>query len=463
MIVRTAKRGFSLLELIIVLGVLGVLLAGLFQLTSASTRQINAQIAAQQLQQWIKGYKAYVNARTNSTGTTFLGYTAGTCAAAADVSFAVGDNKDITANVQCFKQGNLPIVAPNGGSYKVYMSRMADVAGKGSYALAATISGGRAYDDSGAGSVAAYVGAEGATSFPAGIDADDAATTCNEATATLRGAFGAICANVSSALYDAYAPSTLSFISMLDVGTTDSNFLWRVSAPNAELNKMTVDQGMKPGVSLKWDGTSFTATGKGDIVMNQGTLTGVHNIAMDSAGGAANTFGINTSGGLLNTSGGNFSGGGGQIDTGGGSITTGAGDIAAHSLVLSQDLSAVNGTFSGQLQAQSFYYTSDMRLKHDIAPIPDALSKLLKIRGVTFKWNKDGRPDIGIVAQEVQAVYPEAVKTATIDGQDRLVVETGNLVGPLIEAIRELKAQNDDLRTQLDVLRRDVETLKGHN
>jgi hypothetical protein len=99
---------------------------------------------------------------------------------------------------------------------------------------------------------------------------------------------------------------------------------------------------------------------------------------------------------------------------------------------------------------------SDIKLKDNIELIPDAVSKVQQLRGVTFDRN-DFVPDAetgvmpetrqaGVIAQEVQKVLPEVV-TETNDGT--LTVAYGNMVGLLIEAIKEQQAQIDELKEML--------------
>jgi cytoskeletal protein CcmA (bactofilin family) len=83
---------------------------------------------------------------------------------------------------------------------------------------------------------------------------------------------------------------------------------------------------------------------------------------------------------------------------------------------------------------------SDERLKSDIVTIPDALDKVCKLRGVNF--TKDGEASTGVIAQEVQKVIPEVV----LQGDEYLSVAYGNLVGVLIEAVKELKAEVETLK-----------------
>ena len=97
------------------------------------------------------------------------------------------------------------------------------------------------------------------------------------------------------------------------------------------------------------------------------------------------------------------------------------------------------------------YYSSDERLKDNVKPIENALEKLQKIRGVEFDWNDkqdvyEGH-DTGVIAQEVQKVLPEVV-TEREDGY--LAVKYEKMVGLLIESIKELKTEVDDLKQQLN-------------
>jgi hypothetical protein len=79
---------------------------------------------------------------------------------------------------------------------------------------------------------------------------------------------------------------------------------------------------------------------------------------------------------------------------------------------------------------------SDERKKTNIEPIPNALEKVLQLRGVTFdKIDGDDRRHAGVIAQEVEKVLPEVVYT---DKDGMKSVAYGNVIGLLIEAIKEL-------------------------
>ncbi len=98
------------------------------------------------------------------------------------------------------------------------------------------------------------------------------------------------------------------------------------------------------------------------------------------------------------------------------------------------------------------FSTSDESLKENLVAIPNALDKVGIITGYTFKWkadgpyvDKNGREDTGIIAQQVQALGLPGI-TSTRDA-GIVGVSYKKLVPLLIEAIKELKKENDDLKT----------------
>lgn len=103
--------------------------------------------------------------------------------------------------------------------------------------------------------------------------------------------------------------------------------------------------------------------------------------------------------------------------------------------------------------ATAFLYSSDRRLKEHITLIPSALDKLSQLAGVSFTWRpgteKAGQKDIGVIAQDVQKVAPEAVHT---DDKGYLSVDYAKLVPLLINAVNEQQKEIDDLKTQVAAL-----------
>ena len=95
------------------------------------------------------------------------------------------------------------------------------------------------------------------------------------------------------------------------------------------------------------------------------------------------------------------------------------------------------------MQGAEVTATSDERLKSDIKTIDNALYKVMNMRGVSF--TKQAERGIGVIAQEVEKIIPEVVH----DGEYKSVAY-GNIVGVLIEAIKELKKEVDQLKQDCD-------------
>lgn len=101
--------------------------------------------------------------------------------------------------------------------------------------------------------------------------------------------------------------------------------------------------------------------------------------------------------------------------------------------------------------------TSDRRLKTNITPLQSSLEGVAALNGYTFYWKDRGnnQQQLGLVAQEVQEVFPQIVNEGN-DGY--LSVDYSKLVAPLIESIKVLKAQNEQLMEQNSQLKAEVGT-----
>ena len=108
----------------------------------------------------------------------------------------------------------------------------------------------------------------------------------------------------------------------------------------------------------------------------------------------------------------------------------------------------VNETISGKqiVSRNDVSAFSDVRLKTDLAVITNPLDKLSRINGYTYTRIDNGERQTGVIAQEVEKVLPEVVKNV---GETK-VVAYGNMIGLLIEAIKELSQQVEDLKSKVD-------------
>ena len=100
---------------------------------------------------------------------------------------------------------------------------------------------------------------------------------------------------------------------------------------------------------------------------------------------------------------------------------------------------AMSGSYTGSFTASGDVTAySDVRLKEDINTLDG--SKVFDMRGVSF--TKDGKAGSGVIAQEMQKIAPELVH----DDEEYLSVAYGNLVGYLIESVKMLKAEIEELK-----------------
>jgi len=113
-----------------------------------------------------------------------------------------------------------------------------------------------------------------------------------------------------------------------------------------------------------------------------------------------------------------------------------------------------NADASGSGLAFAWDTYSSRRWKTDITPISNALDKVQRLRGVTYKWTSNDRADIGLIAEEVGAVIPEVVQYED-NGVDARSVDYARLVALLIEGMKEQQAQIRDLQSRLRVLERE--------
>ena len=109
-------------------------------------------------------------------------------------------------------------------------------------------------------------------------------------------------------------------------------------------------------------------------------------------------------------------------------------------------------------------FSSDKRLKENIRPIENALDKIDKLSGFVYNWNEKANKEagydmdkdyVGVFAQDVEKVQPEAVELAPFDndsddnsisGKNYLTVQYEKLVPLLIESIKELKKEIEELK-----------------
>jgi hypothetical protein len=112
----------------------------------------------------------------------------------------------------------------------------------------------------------------------------------------------------------------------------------------------------------------------------------------------------------------------------------------------------------GNVLANNIPSPSDTRLKTNVMLLTNVLEKLDRIHGVSFEWNAlseslgctPGGKGIGVMAQEVEAVFPELVTTWGEEAYK--AIDYGRLAAVLVEAIKELQAENAVLTQRLEAV-----------
>ncbi|SNS99289.1 Chaperone of endosialidase [Ekhidna lutea] len=123
---------------------------------------------------------------------------------------------------------------------------------------------------------------------------------------------------------------------------------------------------------------------------------------------------------------------------------------------------SASGDVSGNTLTSSdgMVQTSDRRLKKNIADLENPLEKTLKMRGVSYQWkdeNMSQRNQIGVIAQEVEEIYPEFVHT---NDEGMKAVNYAQMTAVLIEAIKELNAKVASLENENNNLKASLEEVK---
>ena len=194
--------------------------------------------------------------------------------------------------------------------------------------------------------------------------------------------------------------------------------------------------------------TTDTLTNK-TIAAGSNTITGLTNTNLSGTAGITNANLANSTisgvslGGSLNAlsfggyliSAGSYNGSAARtVSVGGTSINTG-------NTLVARDIS---GDFTaGTITATDFNSTSDLNLKEKIKTIENSLDTLTQLRGVSFDWKETGKGSYGVIAQELEAVLPELVKQGEVKS-----VNYNGLIGVLIEAVKELKKEIEELKSK---------------
>ena len=199
----------------------------------------------------------------------------------------------------------------------------------------------------------------------------------------------------------------------IEIGTGSGNVIAGVNTTTGERSYISIDEGRFNNF-ISVAGVGSTSTFANDVVIS-GNLTLEGDVDFDGGTGIGST-----------------------------SITSG--DINADTITVGF-ITATNAQVAGIITAQDFNSLSDKRVKENIEPIVDPLDKVSRLNGVTYQFVNSGKPSVGVIAQEVEKVFPELIA-----GTFPKSVNYNGLTGLLIEAVKELKEQNEELKRRLDKL-----------
>lgn len=115
-----------------------------------------------------------------------------------------------------------------------------------------------------------------------------------------------------------------------------------------------------------------------------------------------------------------------------------SGDFSAGTI----NCSYLNATFA--VTAADFNSTSDLDLKTNVNTVENSLDIVNSLRGVSFDWKSNGKKSYGVIAQELEQILPDLVTT-----QQNKSVNYNGLVGVLIQAVKELSAEVEELKKKV--------------
>ena len=200
-------------------------------------------------------------------------------------------------------------------------------------------------------------------------------------------------------------------------------------------------------------GVTLYSTGSGsfngNLIVDGSITAGSFNPTSLNVGGGYGSSGVT----LSSTGSGSFNGNvivdgtisSGSTATFGGSTYIGGGYGSTGITLQSDGTGFFNGNLivDGSITAGgNITAYSDAKLKENLEAIPNALAKVQALTGYTFDRKDTGERQTGLIAQDVEKVLPEAVG----ENNGTMTLAYGNLVGLLVEAIKELKAEVEELK-----------------
>jgi hypothetical protein len=289
------------------------------------------------------------------------------------------------------------------------------------------------------------------------------ATTFSGAGTSLTGTAASLTAGTANALNASNSYSIAGLESSAPIGVTTPNsgtsggivLRGNATSGNAILQVRDSTNASQWGYAVVTSAGGFTWSGAMTATSFSGAGTGLTGTASSLTAGAATTANALNTGnsyqGVTFTSTGRFRANNGSAaqpsycfyndgaeDTGFYWIADGQIGITCNGVFVGSIVSGGNLSMTGDVTAYS-----DARLKTDLVRIDGALDKLETLTGYIYTRTDTGQRQTGLLAQDVQAVLPEAVHEG-----EHLSLAYGNMMGLVVEAIKELRADFEELRQQ---------------
>ncbi len=513
----SSRRGFTLVELAIVLAVAALLFAGLWRLASTGSTTMRDQAAADQARELTNAVQGYLASPDGRTVITVL-HGAGSGTVRTLPLPAVGQNTNnnacraslltisatlpapLTSHVELLSFCNFLSTGFDAGTMNAYGQTYSIAIrdeGNGNGSFLIVTSGGTSIPDSSGGRIASMIGSSGGFVYT-GMDVCNTAAGTTVINLAACGAFGSWAQNIADYAFSASSGHVAARVFTAASGMLDDMALSRLLRGNPMMSapggatwaypaNMSNFNTLQTNMALAIPAFHGGGTGAGASIFLMGNIihggNGVGSpgtaglVAFATAGGAidniqraivqSNFYNDPTLGPISRDTTSPFQVNGckslwranNYLATDLSLPHAGVTDVCPWTLSVVGDASFDGYLWVNMLRASDLIYNppSDVRLKKDIKTLEGALGKIDQIRPVSFIRKARGYTELGVIAQELEPIYPELIHD---DGAGYKTVDYTSLIGPVLAAIKELHAQNIALEHDLKVQKERVEVLE---
>lgn len=436
---KRSQKGFTLVELAIVLGVSSLLLTGLWRLMSSGNTRTRDQVAAEQHRQIVTATQAYLE---TTEGQTKLGALAANSSDVLPIPVGTWNNvpscrtlPNMSATKGYCEYLPLGFNSTTTNSYnQVYVVRIRkdDSTPAGTvpknYSFAIITTGGQTIPDTSGSRIASLIGRDGGFYY--------AQSVCGAG--NLCGSYGTWTVDPSANYGQAMTAGHVGSVTYRGGNIASESFwLARKDVPGDAAIPNHLDDLNTVQTNLSLGGNTLfgkTASGAGSLYASR--ITNMRQIIAGSDDLASTDAPMKVLGACKST------------DIGARGCAYG---LEVHGDVSVQGLLVANLLYAGQFIYQTS--SSDNRLKTEIKPIEKALDAFSKAKGYSFTMKDTGEKRYGVIAQEIETYFPEIVHK---DLEGMMSVDYMGLIGPLVAAVGELKSENDALRADVEALKKQV-------